>query len=293
MTVGLGVVLSLIAAVFKAGKSITTKVSTTTAGEYVTSWSFRFVSTVCFALVLLVTGGFTFLDGWLFWTAAAFNATALSATTLLITKALKISDISVIAPLMSLLPVLVTVPAWIFLDEEPTVIAGFGILLVAFGAYLLEVRSRTESFLKPLYRLRTDRGAQYIGLMLLIASVVPTVDKVGISQSSPIMWVFTTHVGMSIILGFIMLLYEDTWKSDIGGSWKPLVLIGLFNALLWGTQAFAYEITNVAYVQAIKRASIFLSIIAGYVLFDEKNIHNRLIGGVVIILGVVAVVIGA
>lgn len=293
MSIGLGIGLSLLAGVFKAGKSISTKISTTTAGEYVTSWVFRTVSTILFAIGVFLTTGFSIPFTPQFWIAASFNAIALSATTLLITKAFKISDISVIAPLMALLPILVTVPAWIVLGEQPTLLAGVGIVLVVIGAYLLEVRSKSDSFTKPFTRLRTDRGAQYIGIMLIIASVVPTVDKIGISYTEPLIWVFTTHLGMTLILGVIMLKYEPTWKADIDSSWKPLLLIGGFNALLWGTQVFAYDLTQVAYVQAIKRGSIFLSIIAGYVIFDEGNIRNRFIGATVIFIGVACVVLGA
>lgn len=293
MAVGLGISLSLFAAIFKAGKSISTKLGVSAAGVYITSGVYRFISTILFAIALFGVGGWMLPADPVFWSAAILNSIALAATTLLITSAFKISDISVIAPLMAILPVLVTVPAWVLLGQQPTLLSGTGIVLVVVGTYLLEVRSRTDSFLKPLYRLKTDRGAQYIGLMLIIAATVPSIDSIGISVSSPLLWVFTTHFGMSIILLTGMMYKESKWRSDFQTNWKAFVVIGLFNAVLWITQAYAYEVTQVAYVQAIKRSSILLSISAGYLIFEEEHISKRLLGGSIIVCGIIAVILGA
>jgi uncharacterized membrane protein len=289
--IGLGVFLSGLAIFFKAGKSISTKIGVTNAGEFVTSWSFRFVSFILFSIAVFVLGEFTIPSSSVFWMALVFNSCALSASSLLISKAFKVSDISVIAPLMALIPVVVSIPAWIVLGEDPSLLAGIGLICVTGGSYMLELRS--DGFLAPLKRIKDDRGAQYIGLMLLIVSVTPTLDKIGLSNSSPLVWVFYLHFVISIILGLFVYVFEDDWESGMRNNWKVFVLIGLFNALVWAAQIFAYEVMYVAYVQGIKRASILISIIAGYFLFGEENIRNRLVGGVFIFVGVLLIVVGS
>lgn len=291
--ISIGILLSLLAGLFKAGKSISTKFSTNTAGEYVTSWSYRTVSAILFAILFIFVQSTSVPTAHSFWIAAAANAIALSVTTILITKAFKLSDISVIAPLMAILPILVTVPAWIFLNEKPTLISGVGIILVAVGAYLLEARSKNESLIEPIRRLRTDKGAQYIVIMLLIASVIPTIDKIGLRYTTPLTWVLIMHIGISVILTIVLLFQSETIVEDITTSWLPLVLIGFFNAAVWLIQLLAYEQTQVAYVQAIKRGSIFISILAGYFFFQETNIRNRLIGAAIIFLGITFIILGA
>lgn len=289
--IGLGVFFSGLAALFKAGKSISTKIGVTNAGEFVTSWSYRVVSFILFSIAIFGLGKFVIPSGSVFWIVLIFNSFAYATSTLLISKAFKVSDISVIAPLMALIPVVVSIPAWIVLGEDPSLIAGIGLISVTCGSYMLELRS--DGFLAPLKRIKDDRGAQYIGLMLLIVSVTPTLDKIGLSNSDPVVWVFYLHLGISIVLGLVMYLFEDDWESGLQSNWKVFVLIGVFNALIWVAQIFAYELTYVAYVQGIKRASILISIIAGSLLFGEENIRNRLIGGVFIFVGVLLIVIGS
>jgi len=293
--ISLGLVFSSLTVLFKAGKSISTKIGVTNSNEFVTSWSFRTISFILFGVTVLFLGRFTVPSSSVFWIAVVFNSLALATTTILITKAFSISDISVIAPLMALVPVVVSIPAWIVLGEVPSSQAGLGLILVVLGSYLLKIQSggSTGGFLAPFKRLKDDRGAQYIALMLLIVSVTPTVDKIGLSNSSPLLWVFYLHFGISVVLGVCVYLFTSDWSSDVTTNWKIFILIGVFNTGLWTAQIYAYEIMYVAYVQGIKRASMIISIIAGSVIFNEENIKNKLVGGICILFGVVLIVIGS
>lgn len=296
MVIPTGIGLSILAAFLKATKSITTKVSTTTTGVYLTSWSFRFISFLFFTVLVLITRELYTPTTPTFWIALIVNIAALSATTLLITKAFSVSEISIVSPLMALIPVAVVLPAWVLLQETPTPMAGAGILLITFGTYLLETRahrSENESLFTPFLRLKDDPAAKYIALMLLIVGFIPSVDKIGITESSPLFWVACTHLGLSLVLGYVMSSKEPNWKPDFKANWKPLFALGIANALLWIAQAYAYELTQVAYVQAIKRGSILIAIIAGHFLYNETNIRNRLLGAFIILLGITAIVLGA
>lgn len=282
----IGIVLSIGAAILKSGKSIFTKANAMSINPYTTSFAYRAISALLFIILLFIFQNNTIKNFQLFAIASITNSIILASTTLLTTKALEVSDISIITPLMALLPITVTIPAWIFLDEKISIIALFGILLVCFGAYILELNSKNKNWLTPFFKLTNDKGAQYVGLFLVIASVIPTIDKIGLSSSTPILWVTATHTGMSVLLLSIASIKTSNISTDIQTNVKPLFVLGLFNTLLWIAQIFAYQEMQVAYVQAIKRGSIFLSILAGYLFFNETRLKARMTGAVIILFGI-------
>jgi len=49
---------------------------------------------------------------------------------------------------------------------------------------------------------------------------------------------------------------------------------------------YAIEIAKVAYMIAVKRTILIYSTILGYLFFKEKNIRQRLIGVIIIVIGV-------
>ena len=56
-------------------------------------------------------------------------------------KALSISEISLLSPISSFNPVFTLVFAVFFLDEKPTLLKLIGIIIIVFGAYLLNISS--------------------------------------------------------------------------------------------------------------------------------------------------------
>ena len=53
----------------------------------------------------------------------------------------------------------------------------------------------------------------------------------------------------------------------------------------------AISLTLVTYVIAIKRTSVIMSVLWGAIIFKEKGIKERLVGAVIMVLGVVLIVL--
>lgn len=293
MSFSVGVLLSLLASVFKAGKGITTKFSVAqTDDAYLTSWGYQMFATVAVGLGVILTGQFTVQTAAIFWIALFVTVVGFSASTLLLTKAYKVSDVSLIAPLVAFVPLATSVPAWVILDEQPTILAGVGILSITLGAYLLQLHEKETGFFEPLLALGRDRGAQYIAIFLVVVSIVPTFEKIGLQYTSPLIWVFVTYFFESITLFVVLLVVRSIGEvREIKHGWKSVALLGLITAALSLTQSYAYTILDVAYVQSIKRASLILVVLAGWLIFDEDHIKQRLIGGAVICFGIILIII--
>lgn len=290
----IGVLLSLSGAILKSGKSLTTKRVATQTDSYTTAISIR-------AVMCLVLGVGTYLLGLvdipvnsLFWVAVVVNSVIYTVSGLLIIKAFELSDVSLISPLLAFVPVSVLFPAWIFLGQQPTLIAGMGILLITVGAYVLQYSPENGSLFEPFQKLSSDTGVQYVSIAVLMVSITPTIDKIGLEQTSPFMWGFLLSVGMLVVLILFLPFFRTTLsnRETILDNVFLLFLIGVCSVGVWIVQLSAYKLIDVAYVQAIKRASLLFTIGAGSLLFDESNTRMRLIGGTLILIGVVAIALG-
>lgn len=288
-----GLLLALISSVFKSGKSLSTKVASQLTNDYITSLFTRLISAIVFLILIIVLNKYIIPSDNIFILYLMINSVLFAIVTVLFTKSLRISDVSLVSPIMSLLPILVTIPSYIILGEIPNLYAGFGIVLVTFGSYILELNSESKTCLDPVKSLYHDKGVQIAFSGLIIASVIPSVDKIGIQMTNPIMWVFLTQLISGLIIGLFYLFSNNnnSFKLDFYNNYKILIIVGLFNALIWIFQSYAYTYTQVSYVQSVKRVSIILSILGGYYIFDEKNIKERLFGSVLILSGITLIFI--
>lgn len=287
MTQLLGLILALFSSFFKSGKSLTTKIASQSTNDYITSLFTRLVSAIIFLILLIVLNKMVVPEDNIFILYLIINSILFSIVTVLFTKSLRISDVSLVSPIMSLLPIFVTIPSYIILGEIPNLYAGIGILLVTLGSYTLEFNTESKTYIDPIKSLYYNKGVQIAFIGLIIASVIPSIDKIGIQMSNPIMWVFLTQLLSGIIIGIFYLNTDNnSFKLDFYNNYKILILVGLFNALIWIFQSYAYTYTQVSYVQSVKRVSIILSILGGYYIFDENNISERLFSSILILIGI-------
>ena len=176
------------------------------------------------------------------------------------------------------------------LNEVPSVIGLLGLCLVTAGAYSLNISSSQISVFEPFLRLSSDRGVQLTVLGLILASFVPPIDKVGIEATSPLFWVMSQQLGAFCII-FIISIYLSKLASveEIQSHWKILILVGISSGMIGLLQGIGYTYTKVVYVQAVKRVSIIGSVLAGYYLFEEENIRDRLFGASLICMGIILI----
>lgn len=290
-----GFFLALSAGSAKAVKNITTKIATTETDEYVTGWSFRAVSALILVPVAVLFSTATLTFELIFWGPLIVNALAVAVITVIRTRAFRLTDVSVVSPLFALTPVVVAIPAWFLLDQSPSAVGLVGLLLIVIGTYLLQSDPSDTALLEPLHRLRSDRGVQYAALSILLIAVIPSLDTIGIRASSPLLWTASkssaTAVILFPILGYVRPDVSET-ASQIHGSLSTLLLLGISTSVIALIQANAYLFIDAAYVQAIKQVSIVITVLYGTTRLDEPNGRNRLIGSILIFLGVAAIVLG-
>lgn len=257
--------------------------------EYITSFFFRLVP-VPFLFIFLLFTGFPQL-GEQFYLALLISGSINVATTLLYFKAIKYSDLSVSIPLISFTPVFLLITSPLILGEFPTFIGYIGVLLIFLGAYLLNISKFKKGPLEPIRSLLKEKGPRYILLVAFLWSISASYDKVGVLNSSPIFWVLSVCIFTSLALLPIMLFKTSskTVMSTLKNNFLGLFLVGFVSMISLISQMIAVSMTLVSYAVSVKRSSSLVVIGLSYFILKEKNIKDKLIGALIMVIGVIVI----
>lgn len=221
-----------------------------------------------------------------FWLALSVSASLNAIAYTIYLKAIKISDLSIVAPIATFTPLFLLITSPLIVGEFPNLMGIIGVLLIVVGSYVLNIKEKQRGYFAPFRAIIIDKGSRLALLVAFIWSITGNFDKVGVQNSSPIFWGISVFFTISILLLPIVLYksHHNSYKIKTGG-WK-LVVYGMINSVAMGCQMMAINLTFVAYVISVKRTSALFSVILGKIILKEKGIKERLLGATIMILGV-------
>jgi drug/metabolite transporter (DMT)-like permease len=167
-------------------------------------------------------------------------------------------------------PFLVPILAVILLREQLSPSGIAGIALVVIGIYLIHLRSFSrQSFFEPFAAIRS-------------------MDKEGVASVYPPVNIYLMFVISLLLLTPYVLIKERKalkleWQTNRG----PILVDGFLVLFTYMLILFAMQINNVSYVVAVRELSIVFSALFGIIWLGEGHRRPRLIGAVLIALGVV------
>ncbi|MEL6813304.1 MAG: DMT family transporter [Cyanobacteria bacterium J06598_3] len=126
-------------AFFEACKDATGKQSLKNLDEYSVLFSFMFVGAMLMLPVLLLTEGLPTLQPGFFPALLIGGGLNILAFTLYV-RAIKIADLSLTVPLVTLTPLFLLGTSPLIVQEWPTWADGIGVLLLVIGSYVLNLR---------------------------------------------------------------------------------------------------------------------------------------------------------
>ena len=267
--------------------------ATGSADEYTTIFTLSTTTAVLLGVVLLAVGvppagaGLTI--------AILGSAVPNVLAYLLLVRSLRLSDLSLVAPLMGLTPLFLLVTSPLILGERAAPLGLLGVLLIVIGAYVLNVEDIRHGVLAPFRALLRDRGARIMLGVAFLWSISANFDKIGVQATSPIAWPVVVHGFIALALGPVVLarrVERGRARSDRvvpprGSAPILMLLAGLVNALAMIAQMTALTLTLVPYVIALKRTSVLFSVGLGRLLFGEGHIRARAFGASIILAGVI------
>lgn len=134
--------------------------------EYINVWG-RFTFLLPFAFIISYFTGIPQVKGeyWIYAVLAGFFVTI---STISLSKAFKLSDISISTALWKINVIVLLILGIIFLNEKVTIISVLGILITVTGVYLLNIKKAKVSWWEPFIMLYKNKGL----LFALLAGVL-------------------------------------------------------------------------------------------------------------------------
>ena len=286
----IGFLLAFGTAISEALKDITSKYNLKHIDEYTAAFSMHLVQSLLLLPFILYTG-LQFMSSRFLWALLASSVLQLGVI-LLYFKAIKRSELSVTVPLITLTPLFMLLTSPILIGEFPSALGVVGIVLIVAGTYISNISDDSKKFFAPFVALMRNQGSRYMLLVAFIWSITSNIDKIGVEETSPIYWAFTKDFVILIYLIPIVI-----WKSkqpllQIRNRRWPLLMVGFFKSTSVVTQMFAIQFILVPYVISIKRASsVFIILFAFFFMKERENFRNRLIGIIIIMIGLFIIAI--
>lgn len=218
------------------------------------------------------------------------------AATVLSTLALKKADASLVSPLLTFNPAFTLLVAWLTLGEVLGFRQTLGVAVVLFGVYLLEVEEARTGLLAPLRLLLHRPGTVLAVCASALWGTTTVLEKLSIEHMTP-----PSGPVVALLGTFLMVLlltpgafqaskkeaapvHQDRWKG-LRAHPRALTLAVLIGgtAPLFGFTAIA--LGQVGYVTTLFKLSSVLTILWARVFLGEGQIHERLLGTSVMVIG--------
>src|SRR5947209_3126531 len=253
--------LALAAALFQVLRNTAMKRLGHALDEYINVWG-RFTFLLPFALATAFLTSWPALQPGFFTWCLAFGVCQ-TLSTLALSKALKLADISLVTALWKVSLLILLGMAWATIGERPSALGVAGVLLSAGGVYLLNVTGAHISLWEPLRVLVTDRGQRYTLLAAFFYAPSVITIKQAILASNTAAGTFGAYLAASLIMTPLALTTSARHFPAVPRFWKEFVALGLFAALTTMSQGKAYTLTLSSYVEAVKQIEILFAMGAG------------------------------
>jgi len=207
---------------------------------------------------------------------------------LFLTSAYKEGDLSHVYPIMRSSPALVLVMAILFLGEQVSFQGVAGILLVAVGVYIINMKQiSSQELLAPLKAIAHDRSTKFAFLTLISVAIYSVIDKMAVNHIHPVLFAFFHLLfGMCYYTPYIFFTkniakIKKEWNSGPG----RIIMSGIIGIVGYALILIAFTIERVSYIVSLRQVSVVFAVLMGSYFLKEKHGGIRLAGALIIFVG--------
>lgn len=282
------VVYTLVSAFSLSTADALTKKSLLERNEYVIAWV-RLVFALPYLLIALVFIPFPPLDQ-TFWLTVLVMLPLELVALILYMKAIKTSPLSLTIPFLAFTPLFLILSGRIILGERPGMGGISGILLIAAGAYALHLHTASSGWLSPFRAIAKEKGSVLMIVVAFLYSITSALGKVAIQHSHPVFFGAVYYLLLTVISTPLAMAAGAGNGEGLRATHKKdlflYVPIGFCIAVMIIFHTLAIIQTQAAYMVAVKRLNLLGSVIYGHLLFKEGPLGERMLGSVLMIMGV-------
>ncbi len=203
-------------------------------------------------------------------------------------KAYEEGDLSVVYPVARSSPMFVAIAASILIGETINFWGALGIALILVVVYVLHLKGwRGEELKRPLRALGAP-ASRYAFVAALGTTVYSISDKMGVTAVDPLLysfWLGFVETGMLSIV-IVRRRGVGTIKEELRGSLLRISVAGVLMKGGYMLVLVAMSLAQVSYILALRQVSVVLGAVLGVLLLKEKYGGVRIVGSMIIFLGV-------
>jgi uncharacterized membrane protein len=203
-------------------------------------------------------------------------------------KAYETGDLSLVYPVARSSPVFVALAAFLLLGEKITSTGLIGILVIFVGVYILHLRGLTQQdLLAPLKYLRTG-SSKYALLAALGTTIYSISDKLGVTAVNPLLYSFWLGFFVTGMLTVVIIKRKgiNLLREELKENTNRILFSGILMRGGYMMVLYAMSLAQVSYILALRQISVVLGALMGVVFLGEKYGKVRVIGSVIIFIGV-------
>ncbi|NCN45254.1 MAG: hypothetical protein COU63_04700 [Candidatus Pacebacteria bacterium CG10_big_fil_rev_8_21_14_0_10_36_11] len=282
-------VFALISALVYSFRSILEKWSLKKVNPYILAFSVRFFALPLFTLPYLFGIAklpiLTEVSSSFWWSVILVSLIMTPVEMIFFYKALKTEEVSYVAPLLGLSPLITAFFGALFFKEYPSPMGIIGMIIIIIALYLLNTQKQQKNILEPLKHLFNNKAFRYIIIMMSSYSLGILIDKLAITSADIFFYSLINYSFVSIVLFLIALIKAPKELGEVRANILPFGIIGAVVASYTWLRFLALERGNAGYVSAVLSSSVLFSTIIGAVLFKEKNLTKKFFIGILILIG--------
>jgi transporter family protein len=283
--------LSLLSALFQVLRNMSMKHLGHMLDDTINVWG-RFTFILPFLAVFVLWHGIPPLRPG-FWIYVILFGIAQTAGTLSLSKALKLSDISIVTSLWKISLLFLVIFAFFTLGETPSLLGLLGLVVSVIGVYLLNIHKSRISVWAPLRELFVDRGLRFTLLAAVLYAPTVVLIKQAIVLSDVYFANLMAYLAASLTVLPLALRRSARHFGHIPRHWLSFLNMGLFACLASVCHSMAYELTLTSYVEAVKQAEILFALMIGSLVFHERaRVRAILPGSLTMMVGIILLKLG-
>ena len=210
------------------------------------------------------------------------------AALLLYIRAIASSPLSLSVPFLSFTPALLLVTGAVFLGERVPPAGIAGVLLVAAGAYCMNIGDLRRGLFAPIAAIFNEKGPRYVLATAAIYAITSALGKKAVLMTGPFFFAFFYLAALTLLLAPALLIARKPVRPVLAG-WRALAPIGLVLGAATLAQFASYTLAPVAYAIAVKRTSMVMGVVAGRFIFGEGRFYERALGSLLMLAGVIVI----
>lgn len=203
-------------------------------------------------------------------------------------KAYEEGDLSVVYPVARSSPMFVAIAASLLIGERITLWGVLGIALILVGVYVLHLKGWSgEELARPLKALGAP-ASRYAFVAALGTTVYSISDKLGVTAVEPLLYSFWLGFVVTGMLSIVIVsrIGLGTIREELRGSLFRVSVAGVLMKGGYVLVLVAMSLAQVSYILALRQVSVVLGAALGVALLKERYGGVRIVGSIIIFLGV-------